>query len=216
MTSAPFSTAGFHRREYFIGGVRTVVYSAGSGPPLVYLHGGGTFHGFEFARDWTSRFHVILPYHPGFGESDDDVSIDSMHDYVLHYLELFDVLGLATVSLVGASLGGRLAAEFAVSHGSRLSKLVLVAPAGLASLEHPSPDFGSIAPAELPNYLVHNLEVIRPFWPDAPDPAFVAARVREGQGARIVSSPPAPLPNGRKDSRGHPRAGGRCRPSPAR
>ena len=60
---------GFERRELDINGIRTVVYSAGSGRPVVYWHGGGTFHGINFACDWAPHFRVILPHHPGFGES---------------------------------------------------------------------------------------------------------------------------------------------------
>ena len=41
---------GFERQEILISGIKTVVYSAGKGDPLVYLHGSGTFTGFEFAR----------------------------------------------------------------------------------------------------------------------------------------------------------------------
>jgi pimeloyl-ACP methyl ester carboxylesterase len=186
--SKPYSTAGFERREYSVGGVRTVVYSAGQGPPVVYLHGGGTFHGFEFARDWIGRFQVFLPYHPGFGESDDDPTIDSMSDYVLHYLELFDLLGLSRVHLVGASFGGRLAAEFAISHSQRLQRLVLVAPAGLSSPQHPPPDFRSIPPAELPSYLVHDLRVIRPFWPEIPSAEFIESRGRESRSVGRVAA----------------------------
>ena len=46
-----YSTAGFDRLEMSIGGIRTVAYVAGTGHDVVYLHGGGTFHGFDFARD---------------------------------------------------------------------------------------------------------------------------------------------------------------------
>jgi pimeloyl-ACP methyl ester carboxylesterase len=176
-----FSTVGFERLELEIAGVRTVVYVAGRGPDVVYLHGGGTFHGFEFARDWLDRHRVFLPYHPGFGESADDPAIESMLDYVLHYRALFEELGLEKIDLVGASFGGRLAAEFALTGADRLRHLALVAPAGLASAQHPSPDFGSIAPADLPGYLVHDLRVIEPFWPRGPSAEFGAARAREGQ-----------------------------------
>ncbi len=34
-------------------------------PPLVFFHGGGTFHGWAFAEPWTSSFRVLIPYHPG-------------------------------------------------------------------------------------------------------------------------------------------------------
>jgi pimeloyl-ACP methyl ester carboxylesterase len=177
---ARYSTAGFERVELALGGVRTVLYRAGRGEPVVYLHGGGTWHGFEFARDWLDRFHVILPYHPGFGESADDPTIDSVHDHVLRYLELLDVLKLPRVSLVGASLGGRIAAEFAVSHAGRLNRLALVSPAGLPSPDHPMPDFARIAPAELRAYFSRNRDFVRQWWPDEPDAEFLSGRAREG------------------------------------
>ena len=184
-----YSTAGFERRELEVGGTRTVVYSAGRGPDVVYFHGGGTFHGFEFARSFLERFHVILPYHPGFGESADDESIQSMQDYVLHYVALFEQLGLTRTHLVGASFGGRLAAELALTQAHLLRRLVLVAPAGLASPQHPSPALGSIPPSELPAYLVHDPALIRPFWPEQPTPDFLAARAREGRSVgRVLRS----------------------------
>src|SRR5215469_14389996 len=120
-----YSTDGFTRDEYVVDGIRSVVYNAGEGPAVVYFHGGGTFHGFEWARGWLDRFRVILPYHPGFGESADDPGITSMSDYVVHYTALFETLGLTQFGLVGASLGGRLAVEFALTHGNRVKRLVL-------------------------------------------------------------------------------------------
>jgi len=41
--------SGFRRDEHVVNGVKTVVYSIGSGPELVFLHGAGTFTGFAFA-----------------------------------------------------------------------------------------------------------------------------------------------------------------------
>ena len=46
---------------------------------------------------------------------------------------LMDRLGLAKASLVGNSMGGRLAWEFAAAHPDRVDKLVLIAPDGFAS-----------------------------------------------------------------------------------
>ena len=62
----------FKREELTVDGVKTVVYSAGDGEPLVFFHGAGTVDGFDFAESWTDKFRVIAPYHPGFGESGDD------------------------------------------------------------------------------------------------------------------------------------------------
>ena len=114
----------FKREEHEINGVKAVVYVAGEGEPLLFFHGAGTFHGFEFAQPWVKQFKVILPYHPGYGESGDDPAMNSMDDYVLHYLDLLDVMGIDKVNLVGFSLGGYMAAKFASSHPERVRKLV--------------------------------------------------------------------------------------------
>ena len=170
---------GFERREVKVNGVNTVVYCAGAGSPLVYLHGSGTFTGFGFARRWTVSHRVIIPYHPGYGESADDDRIDSIQDYVLHYLDLFDALGLETLNLVGSSLGGWIASEIAVVQPKRLDKLVLVAPGGLYIDDVPSTDLFSVHPRELASYLVSDPGVLAPFFPEGHDLEFMVLRYRE-------------------------------------
>lgn len=180
---------GFDRNEYTINGVKTVVYSAGQGRPLVYWHGAGTFNGIDFAREWTKRFRVILPFHPGYGESADAPGIGSMNDMLLHYLDVFHKLKLTQFDLVGISLGGWMAAEFAVAHGHLLRKLVLVAPAGLSVPEHPFPDLSGVQPGDLFSYLVHDLNSIRAYLPEGgADATELAAKMmREMQSTRRVA-----------------------------
>jgi len=177
----PYSTAGFERLERDIVGVRTVTYVAGSGPSVVYLHGGGTWHGFEFARDWLAQFRVVLPYHPGYGESADAPSISTVNEYVSYYQAFFDALRLDSFHLVGASFGGRLAAEFAVSHSDRLRSLVLVSPAGLKTPGVPDVNYAAIMHDEWPSYFATDLAFVRRFWPSDPDAEWLSARAREGQ-----------------------------------
>ncbi len=171
--------ADFQRETHTVNGVRTVVLSAGKGEPLVFMHGAGTFHGFEFAKPWADRFRVVIPFHPGFGESGDDPAMSDLHDYVMHYLELFDALGFEQVRLVGFSLGGYLAAKFAMEHGHRVSRLVLVGPAGLRDDKHPTVDVLALPPEQIPAMLVKNFEVIRPHLPQKPDLDFMGERYRE-------------------------------------
>ena len=182
---------GFSRAEYTINGVRTVVHSIGSGPALVFLHGTGTFTGFEMARDWAKRHTVIIPYHAGFGDSGDAETIDTVEDHVLHYMDLFDKLGLEQFDLAGFSLGGWLAAEFAIRQPHRVRKLVLVAPAGLVVASAPAPGLFEIAPQELPAYLAHDPAAALRYFPKAPDPAFDARLGREVTGfAKLIRSEP--------------------------
>jgi pimeloyl-ACP methyl ester carboxylesterase len=150
------AAAEFRRETLTVNGVRVVVLMAGSGEPLVFFHGAGTFHGFDFALPWASRYRVIIPYHPGWGDSGDAPGLTSLHDYVLHYLDTFDQLQLQRFNLVGFSLGGLLAATFAIEHAHRLRKLVLVAPPGMYVPDHPAPDISQIPPEQIPGYLVED------------------------------------------------------------
>ena len=89
-------------------------------------------------------------------------------------------LGLARFGLVGASFGGWLAAEFALAHGSMVTRLVLSAPAGLLAADCPMPNWAAIDPRDVPKLLVANPDFIAEFWPPDADAAFMAARAREG------------------------------------
>ncbi len=177
----------FQREELSVNGIKTVMLTAGKGEPLMFWHGGGTFHGFDFAVPWADKYKVMIPYHPGWGESADDTTVTGIQDYVMHYLELLDMLKLDKVNLVGFSLGGFFASSFATQHANRLKKLVLVAPAGLRVKEHPTTDLFSIRPEVFPTYLVHDMKVLEPHLPKTADIDFIVGGYREmTSAARIV------------------------------
>ncbi len=113
-------------------GVRTHVRQAGRGRPLLVLHPEfGADLWSPYHDDLAARFRVIAPDHPGFGKSDRPDWLDHVDDLVFHYLDLLDALAIERVSIVGTSLGGWIAAAFAVAHPERLDRLVLAAPAGI-------------------------------------------------------------------------------------
>ena len=170
----------FERETLTVNGIKVVMLTAGRGEPLLYLHGAGTWHGFEFALPWTATRRVLIPYHPGFGESGDAPANANIHDYTMHYLEFIDQLGFDKVDLVGFSMGGRMAATFTAEHRRRVRKLVVVAPVGVHSPDHPNVDFSRVPPEEIPSYLTENLSVLKPYLPSGPDPEFQTARAREG------------------------------------
>lgn len=178
----------FTRRTLRIHGTDSVLLEAGNGPPLVYLHGAGTVTGFDFADAWTRKFRVLIPYHPGFGPSSDDPAIDDIHDYVLHYAELFDQLALTQVRLVGQSMGGFIATKFAALHRHRVEKLALVCPIGLpVPAEHATVNFLAVPPQELPELLASDPQnVIKHLPAGEPPPAFVAERMKEAVTAGRV------------------------------
>jgi pimeloyl-ACP methyl ester carboxylesterase len=97
----------------------------------------------------------------------------------MHYTALFGALGLNRFGLAGASLGGRLATEFALTHGGMVSRMALAAPAGLLAPECPPPDWAAIAPQDVPKLLVADPGTIAPWWPSDADAVFLAERARE-------------------------------------
>jgi pimeloyl-ACP methyl ester carboxylesterase len=108
------------------------VLRAGSGPPLLYLHGagaGGRWLGFQ--QKLAERFEVIAPTHPGHAGAPPAEWIEHISDLAFHYLDLMDTLDLPRVHLVGASLGGWVAAEMATFASHRLASLVLIDPVGI-------------------------------------------------------------------------------------
>ena len=120
----------------------TVLMHAGSGPPFVYLHStlGEAARWLPFYQSWARDFTVYVPVHPGFGQSGGFDQIDTIEDMAFHYLELFDALGLEEIILGGVSLGGWIAAEFAVRWPERVKKLWLSGSPGLWVEESPLPD----------------------------------------------------------------------------
>ena len=120
----------------------TVLIHGGDGPPFVYLHStlGESFRWLPPYQAWSKQFPVYVPTHPGFHKSGGFDQIDTVEDMAFHYVELFDALGLGEIILGGVSLGGWIAAEFAVRWPERVKRLWLSAAPGLWVDEEPLPD----------------------------------------------------------------------------
>lgn len=142
----------------------------GAGPPLVYLHGAGGVTAADPLLAELARSHsVYAPLLPGYGDSEESPSIRDMLDFTLHTWDVVAGLGLKDPLLVGHSMGGMIAAEMAAIAPNDVSRLALLAPAGLWRDEHPIPDIFALLPYELPGYLFH-------------DAAAGAAMMSVGQG----------------------------------
>jgi pimeloyl-ACP methyl ester carboxylesterase len=115
-----------------VAGCRVSLLRGGFGPPLLYLHGaGGAGRWMPFMEALSSKFDVLVPEHPGFGESETPAWLDNVHDLAYFYLDFLDALGLDKVHLVGNSIGGWIASELAVRDPHRLRTLTLISPAGI-------------------------------------------------------------------------------------
>jgi pimeloyl-ACP methyl ester carboxylesterase len=163
----------------------------GSGAPLVYLHGAGGQSDWEpFLEMLSQDFEVIVPAHPGWPGSDGLEHLDDVVDMALYYLDLLDALGLSSVNLVGASLGGMFAAEIAAVGGSYVSKLVLSEPAGLWLDDHQPLDFFVAPPDELMRAMFVDVEaaMARRPAPNSEDKEAVArANIERQMGLAATS-----------------------------
>ncbi len=120
-------------------------------PAVILIHGFGSS-----LQTWDAWAHALERDHrvirldlPGNGLS----APDPIGDYtdarsMALLMALQDHLGLARTSIVGHSIGGRIAWTFAALHPERVDKLVLVAPDGFAS-----PGFEYGQPAQVPSAL---------------------------------------------------------------
>jgi pimeloyl-ACP methyl ester carboxylesterase len=129
------------RRDLEVSGVRLSVQSAGSGKPVIYLHGaGGALAWQPYFDALASSYELTMPDHPGFGHSENPDWIRTVDDIALLYLDLFEALDLRGVHLIGHSLGGWIAAELAMRDRSRLASLTLIASAGVRVIGLPCAD----------------------------------------------------------------------------
>lgn len=114
-----------------------------SGRPVVLmLHGfGGSLHSFEaWAAGLAATHRVIRIDLPGAGLTGADPSGDYSDEHGIAVLAaLLNQRGVARATVLGHSMGGRLAWRFAAAQPDRVDKLVLVAPDGFAS---PGFDYG--------------------------------------------------------------------------
>jgi len=110
-----------------VAGSRLYYESIGSGPTVVLLHGGNLDR-----RMWdeqlsvlSSHFRVIRYDARGYGRSG---PADSAYQAHADLYALLQHLAVNQASLVGLSLGGRIAIDFALDHPEMVDKLVLAGP----------------------------------------------------------------------------------------
>jgi pimeloyl-ACP methyl ester carboxylesterase len=99
-------------------------------PPLLFLHGWGASHKYwlHTFSGFAPRWRCVAPDFPGFGLSakpERDYSLEALATWVGRFL---DRLGFPRVTLVGHSMGGAVALNFALANPARVEKLVLVNP----------------------------------------------------------------------------------------
>jgi pimeloyl-ACP methyl ester carboxylesterase len=117
------------------GGIRTRYLEAGdpANPTVVLLHGiGGSLELFTpNIGPLSAHFHVLAFDLVGFGLSDKVEHDLEIHHYVDHLENVLSAKGLTDVMFFSVSLGSWVSVAFAARHPDRVTRMVLIAPAGL-------------------------------------------------------------------------------------
>jgi pimeloyl-ACP methyl ester carboxylesterase len=165
-------------RRLSLNNLSTAVLEGGDGPPIVLLHGPAAY-GAQWRRvipDLVTTHRVIAPDLPGHGASD---AIDRPPDreFMAGWLDdLIECTCPVAPVMVGHTLGGAMAAQFASERSDRLATLVLVDTLGLSPFQ-PCPAFG----ASLHEFLSHATEgTLNGLWSQCLfDVAMVRSRMAE-------------------------------------
>jgi 2-hydroxymuconate-semialdehyde hydrolase len=119
-------------------GVDTHFHDAGSGPPLLLLHGSGP--GVSAWSNWrlvypalAERFRVIAPDQVGFNRTQPEGEVRYGRGlWTDHALALMDELGIGRFSVIGNSMGGAIALSLAVARPEALERIVVMGTMGVA------------------------------------------------------------------------------------
>ena len=129
------ATAGLSAHTVNSAGHTLHYLDGGKGETLVLLHGifAEKDHWVDFARPLTPRYRVLAPDLPGFGDSTRLPNQDySYAEQVEHLKDFLDQLGVKRAHLGGSSMGGTIAALFAMRYPERVASVALIgAPHGL-------------------------------------------------------------------------------------
>ena len=134
------TTAAGNRTQVSVGETQVEMFSGGSGPPLLFLHGAAGNSGWQsYHEELSKTYTVYVPSQPGFNGTERPDWLYTITDLAHFNLEMVQTLGLGQYILMGSSMGGWVAAEMAAMSAAGLKGLILVDAAGI------KPEQGEIA-----------------------------------------------------------------------
>lgn len=131
------SLSGLEEKTGRVDGHLVHYLEGGRGESVLLLHGifAEKDHWVDFARNLTGHYHVIAPDLPGYGESSRHAG--QRYDYAAQterIRQFMDALGIARAHIAGNSMGGTIAALFAIRYPERVASLAFIgAPHGIRS-----------------------------------------------------------------------------------
>jgi pimeloyl-ACP methyl ester carboxylesterase len=172
-----------------IGPVGVTVEDRGDGRPFLVLHGGaGPQSVAEFAQLLAEKDHnrVLTPTHPGFGGTPRPEGLNSVAGLAALYGGLLDDLGLEHVTVIGNSVGGRIAAEMALLGSPRISAMVLLDAVGIEVEGHSVADVSGLSVPEIQALSFHDPTSFRVDPASIPD---AQKAIMAANGAALASMP---------------------------
>jgi pimeloyl-ACP methyl ester carboxylesterase len=165
-------------------GIELETLRAGAGHPVLLLHGMTPLDPAAPVVDLlAAHAKIVAPSHPGFGGSPRPAAFDTIYDLVQLYRDVLDHLPDETVTLLGLSFGGWLAAEIAALGHPRVGALVLVDAVGIKVGDRETADILDVfntAPSIVQQRSWHDPARWTPDYDAMSDEALVAhARNRE-------------------------------------
>lgn len=137
-------------RTVEVASLRVRVWEKGDGPSLGFLAGfGGATRWTPFLERLSRDRRVIVPSLPGFVGGGSHEPLTDTASWVAATLDVLEASGLRGADLIGASVGGMLAAEAACFSPGIAKRLVLMAPFGLHDDSEPIADVFACAPGEV-------------------------------------------------------------------
>jgi pimeloyl-ACP methyl ester carboxylesterase len=165
------TTAAGNRTQVSVGGAQVEMFSGGSGPPLLFLHGAGGSSGWQAYHEELSKTHTVyVPSQPGFNGTERPSWLNTITDLAHFNLEMIQVLGLDQYILMGSSMGAWVAAEMAAMSATGLKGLILVDAAGIKPEEGEITEIFMVSsaarlqqrfhdPSQVPNYEQYSREL---------------------------------------------------------
>ena len=112
------------------------VEDIGKGFPFVFVHGYlGSSEMWNFQKEFFSKhYRVIIPALPGFGESHNVKSLDSINKMARQIIDLLDQKNIDKFNLIGHSMGGMIVQEITKLIGGRVNKLICFATGSIGEI----------------------------------------------------------------------------------
>ncbi|GIQ99780.1 MAG: hypothetical protein CM15mP7_3070 [Pelagibacteraceae bacterium] len=108
----------------------------GEGFPFVLVHGYlGSSEMWTFQKEFFSKhYRVIIPALPGFGESHNVKSLDSINKMAKEIINVLDQKKIDKFNLIGHSMGGMIVQEITKLIGDRVNKLICFATGSIGEI----------------------------------------------------------------------------------